>query len=189
MPRPDDREREPEPVGATFTSRQPGKRDPIPGHRALRKGRASVENAAYCVTSCAESRRPVFASSEAAEILIGGIRWLRETGRIWILGYVIMPDHVHLLFALRAGASLPTVMQAWKSFTARDLCRGCGALAPVWQRGYYDHMIRDTKDLWVRLDYMHHNPVRKHLVETAQEYRFSTAHPSCAGDVDAWWMV
>jgi REP element-mobilizing transposase RayT len=100
-----------------------------------------------------------------------------------------MPDHVHLVFALQPGVTLAKVMQVWKGHTARELRRNCGVPAPVWQRGYYDHMIRDPEDLRVRLSYIHDNPVRKRMVERAQEYQFSTAHPAYEDDVDRWWMA
>ena len=163
--------------------------NPKPGQRALRKGRASLENAAYFITARAAGQRPIFASPSVAHILIAGIRWLRDTGRIWIIGYVIIPDHVHLLLVLRRGATLSQVMQVWKGFMARELRQKCGLSPPVWQRGCYDHAIRDAKDLRVRLDYLHDNPVRKSMVETAEDYEFSTANSAYEGDVDRWWMT
>jgi len=164
-------------------------RKPEPGQRALRKGRVSVENTAYFITTSTADARPIFAAPDAARIALDSLRWLREAGRVWILGYVVMPDHVHLVLVLREGVTLPKVMQVWKGFTARSLRGRCGVPPPVWQRGYYDHGIRDAKDLQIRLQYMHENPVRKGLVQVPNEYEFSTAHPSRRGDVDAWWMV
>jgi len=120
---------------------------------------------------------------------MAGIRWLPNSGRIWILGYVIMPDHVHVVLVLRRGATLGKVMQVWKGFTARELHRKCGVPPPVWQRGYYDHAIRDARELRVRLDYLHDKPVRKSMVETAEDYEFSTANPAYEGDVDRSWMM
>jgi len=162
---------------------------PQPGQRALRRGRASLENAAYLITACAAGQQPVFASPRAARVLIGGIQWLRDTGRIWIIGYVIMADHAHLLLVLLRGATLPKVMQVWKGFTARELRQKYGLSPPVWQRGYYDHAIRDAKDLRVRRDYLHDNPVRKSMVERAEDYKFSTANRAYEGDVDRSWMM
>lgn len=165
------------------------KHNPNPGQRALRKGRVSIENTAYFITTCTADARPIFAAPDAAHIALDSLRWLREAGRVWLLGYVIMPDHVHLVLGLRQGASLSKVMQVWKGFTARSLREKCSVPPPVWQRGYYDHGIRDANDLQIRLDYMHDNPVRKGLVDAPGEYEFSTAHPSRQGDVDAWWMT
>jgi hypothetical protein len=46
---------------------------------------------------------------------------------------------------------------------------------PVWQRGFTDHRIRDTDEFVIRRTYIHQNPVRAHLCETANTYPFSSA--------------
>ncbi|MFB3881716.1 MAG: transposase [Armatimonadota bacterium] len=108
---------------------------------------------------------------------------------MWVLGYVVMPDHVHLIMVLRGKHDLATVVRLWKGYSSRVIGRESGAEGPVWQDGYYDHMIRNSRDLLNWIDYVHHNPVGKELVGLAEDYQFSTASPRCAGDVDAWWMV
>ena len=160
---------------------------PIPGQQALRRGRFSVSNAAYFITTCAARRRPIFASRENASLAINAIQWLRRNGKARILGYVVMPDHVHLVLILPPGGNLSKTMQVWKGFTSRVLRERRRVRPPVWQKGFYDHAARDETDLRARLQYMHENPVRKGIVNCASEYPFSSAHEACRkDDVDAW---
>lgn len=80
--------------------------------------------------------------------------------------YVIMPNHVHLLISLDGGAGgaspSPTVfdvMRAFKSLSTRQARSYLGE-KPLWQRAYYDHIIRNEKDhseIWAYIEY---NPLR-----------------------------
>jgi putative transposase len=47
----------------------------------------------------------------------------------------------------------------------------------VWQKGFSDHRIRDSEDYERHVQYIHLNPVRKHLCEKPEEYIYSSAHP------------
>ncbi|MGD0649877.1 MAG: aminotransferase class I/II-fold pyridoxal phosphate-dependent enzyme [Verrucomicrobiia bacterium] len=181
---------------------------PRPAHSVdLRKGRVSIPEHCYFITACAEGRRPAFSGFAAATILVDALRWLRDQGRIRLLGFVIMPDHIHVAFALRYAGSrrgrrshgigvpvsgscwtLAKVMHALKSFTAHKLRQQLGVPIPIWQDGYHDHLLCDRRDFEQRLAYMHDNPVRKGLVKSAEEYPFSTAHPDYQNEIDRAWL-
>jgi REP element-mobilizing transposase RayT len=160
-----------------------------PHQSNLRKGRVSIPEDCYFITTCTQNRNPLFATGQSSEVLINSLKWLRDQGRIRLLGFVIMPDHMHVAFALGAPstATLADVMQAFKSFTSHALKRLNG-VSEVWQDGYYDHRLRDRGDFEKRLMYMHDNPVRKGLVKFAGEYPFSTAHPDHQKDIDWAWL-
>ncbi len=186
-------------VGATFLSR--------PSHSAdLRKGRVSIPRECYFVTTCTEDRKPVFQNPEAARIVVEALRWLRDEGRIRLLGFVVMPDHIHVALALRSrqecrsherptdcGSDIPVatlaeIVESLKGFAGRQLHLHCGGGPPVWQDGYHDHRLRDRKDFRKRLDYMHDNPRRAGLVNHAAEYPYSTAHPDYENEIDWAWL-
>jgi REP element-mobilizing transposase RayT len=160
-----------------------------PGYQALRRGRASIENAACFITTRTAGQRPILTDRENAQIVVDGLNWLREQDRIWLLGYVVMPDHVHVVMVMRGEHRLPMAMRTWKGVTSRHISRRTGIRAPIWQDGYYDHMVRNDEDLRECLAYLHYNPVRRGLARNPEEYEFSTANPKLAGDVDEWWMV
>ena len=80
--------------------------------------------------------------------------------RFHLNALVVMDDHVHVIVRPSADETLEKIVQGWKAFSARRLCEG-GRTAPIWQRGYYDHVIRSCRDLAVKINYVRLNPVRR----------------------------
>ena len=79
--------------------------------------------------------------------------------------YVIMPNHVHLLLILDPNHSLKEVVQFLKSFTSKAINRQLGLSGKLWQRGYWDRLIRSEKHLkWTR-DYISRNPEKLNVSE------------------------
>ena len=75
-----------------------------------------------------------------------------------------MPNHVHgILLLVRAGHAPPlhTIVGSFKSAASREVnsLRGSPS-TPVWQRGYYDHIVRDEDDLERLREYIKMNPIR-----------------------------
>jgi REP element-mobilizing transposase RayT len=119
---------------------------------------------------------------------------LRDHGRIRLLGFVVMPDHVHVALALQEGWTLPQVMHSFKRHAAKQINAQAVAVGnrsheSLWQAGYHDHYLRDRRDFMKRLDYMHDNPRRAGLAEQAEDYPFSTAHPMYSAEIDWAWVV
>ena len=95
----------------------------------------------------------------------------RLHGESWrILGYCVMPDHVHIL-ALNAKGSLLEFMRLLKGRLTRGL-RGSIA-GSVWQRSFHDHLIRRDEDIAATLQYLLENPVRAGLVHDWTHYPWS----------------
>jgi type I restriction enzyme R subunit len=72
--------------------------------------------------------------------------------------WVIMPNHVHVLFI--PTVPLPKLIQAWKSASATAICKG-----PIWQRNYRDTLIRDVDHFVNAVRYIRNNPVKARLSE------------------------
>ena len=87
-----------------------------------------------------------------------------------LLSYVIMPNHVHLLFRLRAGAELEEVIKAWKSVSSRRIAKVTGKKGEWWQEGYRDRLIRGQEHLENVLHYIRRNPAEANLKEGAFEW-------------------
>ena len=82
--------------------------------------------------------------------------------------YVIMPNHVHMLLHISANDScngpmwasaptnveIPALIRSWKTLVTKELGYS------IWQRSYYDHIIRDQRDYNVRLQYIRENPAK-----------------------------
>uniref|UniRef100_UPI0035E42F3C REP-associated tyrosine transposase n=1 Tax=Stutzerimonas nitrititolerans TaxID=2482751 RepID=UPI0035E42F3C len=131
--------------------------------RELRKGRNSVPNQAYLLTSVTLNREPVFEQWLTASTLAREIHHAGQTGRVESLAWVIMPDHLHWLVLLKEGP-LSQLMQQFKSRSAIALNRVAGTHGPLWQKGYHDRSIRHDEDLRAAARYVIANPLRAGLV-------------------------
>ena len=150
----------------------------------LRKGRISLPGVCYFITTDVDDKSIPIPFAAGAELCIDCLRWLRDNGRVWRAGYAIMDDHVHFMIVLRGEHTLKRVLDSFKTYTATRIHRLLERKGKFWQEGYYDHAIRDEPDFWEHLIYMHNNPVRRGRVERPEDYAYSTAHPSRAGEID-----
>ncbi|TDU64254.1 transposase IS200 family protein [Prosthecobacter fusiformis] len=87
-----------------------------------------------------------------------------------LLSYVIMPNHVHVLFRLRPGSSLESVIQAWKSISSRRIGKILGQMGGLWQEGYRDTLIRGPEHLQRVLHYIEKNPKEASLLAGNSEF-------------------
>ena len=76
------------------------------------------------------------ADARAAQIVIDSIRWLHKHEYWTCRGYVIMPDHVHIIFVLGENRTLNGVMASFGKFTAKKLNALTGSKGRVWQHGF-----------------------------------------------------
>ena len=120
------------------------------------------------LTTCTASRHRIFEDPKRADLVVQEIGSLH--GENWrILGFCVMPDHVHIL-ALNIQGSLLDLMRLFKGRTAKGL-RGDVA-GPLWQRAFHDHLLRRNEEIHQTLLYMFENPVRAGLVETWTEFQW-----------------
>jgi putative transposase len=154
---------------------------------ALRAGRWSEALACYAVTKCPQGRQPVLDNPETAGLLLSSFDYLRQTDQIRLMAFCIMPDHYHLLIFLTGAISLSALMATLGRYTARRLNQILSRSGQFWQEGFYDHRCRDEDDLEDRMTYIEHNPVRAALVERAEQWPYSSAHPSQSSLLDRDW--
>ncbi|MEG5263935.1 transposase [Pseudomonas sp. JDS28PS106] len=137
--------------------------------RALRRGRYSCAHHIYLVTTSTFDRTPVFTSLALGRLLVDELRLAQEQDLAHSLAWVVMPDHLHWLFELRA-ESLSGLIQRVKSKSAAAVNRARGASGQLWQDGFHDRAIRDERDLVNFARYIVANPVRAGLVPSIREY-------------------
>lgn len=89
-----------------------------------------------------------------------------------VAGYVLMPEHVHLLVGEPLTSSLSIALQVLKQETSRKLKRN-GELR-FWQRRYYDFNVHSELKRVEKLRYMHRNPVRRGLVGKPEDWPWSS---------------
>jgi REP element-mobilizing transposase RayT len=100
---------------------------------------------------------------------------LRRNGQDYELdGWIIMPNHVHLVVEVWE-FPLAKLMNLWKGRSSRDANRALGRRGHFWQEDYFDTLIRDESHLERAIRYTEQNAVRASLVKTAQEWRWCSA--------------
>jgi Rad3-related DNA helicase/REP element-mobilizing transposase RayT len=78
--------------------------------------------------------------------------------RYHLLSWCIMPNHVHAVVQPSGETELPKLLQSWKGASARKANELLGRTGQFWQEEYYDHLIRDEKDLTHAVEYAWSNP-------------------------------
>ncbi|MDO8599313.1 MAG: transposase [bacterium] len=126
---------------------------------------------AYSLTIATADRQPYFRESE----LVHDVRdMLHVVARrqFEIVAYCFMPDHLHLLvLAHEDGADLLAFVKSFKQRTGFMFRKHRGVV--LWQKGYFDHILRRDEDLRIVARYIFENPVRAGLVSDFRVYPFS----------------
>ena len=103
---------------------------------------------------------------------------MRERYRFGVVGYVVMPEHVHILISEPQIGDPSTVVQAVKlGFTQRWRATG-----RFWQRRFYDFNVWSQRKEVEKLKYMHRNPVVRGLVEKPEDWRWSSYRSYAYGE-------
>ena len=95
--------------------------------------------------------------------------------RFDLIAWVIMPNHVHFLARFGEGQLLSKAMHSLKSFTSNEIGKLYPELRPVWQTESFDRYIRSEEHYWYAIRYIHENPVKAGLSETAEAFPWSSA--------------
>lgn len=92
-----------------------------------------------------------------AKIVSDALLYFNEE-RYVLDSFVVMPNHVHVLFYAEKGFRLEDIIHTWKRFTAREINKVIGRAGVLWQAEYWDRLIRSQKHLdWTR-KYIQKNP-------------------------------
>jgi putative transposase len=103
-----------------------------------------------------------------------------------VYGYVVMPEHVHLLLSEPAGETLSKAMQLLKnqvSIQARREGRRMAGEAPFWQARYFDHNVRNHAGFATQLHYIHRNPVKRGLCHAPEDWPWSSFRAWALGEI------
>jgi putative transposase len=80
--------------------------------------------------------------------------------RAAIISSVVMPNHAHALFVQNANWPLEKLLRSWKSFTSRKIKSLVGRDGSLWQRDYFDRLVRDEKHFANCVRYIRRNPAK-----------------------------
>src|SRR5208283_3806440 len=117
-------------------------------------------------------RRPPFlASPRARDLFERALEQARVRYGLCVVGYVVMPEHVHLLISEPEHGTLASAVQAIKQSVSRRLI---GDLEHFWQARYYDFNVWTKRKRVEKLCYIHRNPVKRGLVEKPEDWPWSS---------------
>jgi len=151
--------------------------------------RADVAGGWYFFTVVAERRRAILTQPDIRAALRDAIVAVRQNHPFTILGWVLLPDHLHAIWQLPPGdADFST---RWSQIKRR-VTHACGATyadpalltarriakrhGTIWQHRFWEHLIRDQRDFRRHMDYLHFNPVKHGLVERVVDWPYSSFH-------------
>ena len=103
-----------------------------------------------------------------------------DSQRYRLFAWVVMPNHVHVLFQAFDGWTVAEIVSSWKKFTAR---RMSPSSFPVWHREYWDRYIRNQNHFAKAIAYIHQNPVKAGLVTKIDAWPWTSARFSLGSPI------
>jgi REP-associated tyrosine transposase len=136
-----------------------------------RLDRVYAKDPVYFITCCTNRRRQLLASTNVhAAFVQFAIQGYADFG-IAVGRYVILPDHLHLFVALGEDCKLGNWIGTLKRLLAREVVTD--SEDPIWQRGFFDHILRSSESYLEKWNYVKENPVRAGLVTCATNWPYS----------------
>ena len=149
------------------------------------------ENGAYFVTICTENRRKILSKivgvdvpgdPKNVELFPYGIiadKYINQMNEFYenisVDQYVIMPNHIHIMLCVSDNGSpktsTPTKQTTKVSHFVSTFKRFCNKEygENIWQRGFYDHVIRNSQDYNEIVKYIYENPIKWYYDELYEE--------------------
>jgi putative transposase len=135
-------------------------------------------------------RLPLLGTVRARNVFVEALAKIRERYRFLLVGYVVMPEHVHLLISEPPKGTPSLVLKVLKQRVSRDLRRkrrrapagqlrlsfmkGADGLPRFWQPRFYEFNVYSAKKKREKLEYMHANPVKRGLVRNPSAWIWSS---------------
>jgi putative transposase len=151
----------------------------------------------HFITFSCYQRRPLLGTAPRRDLLLKILEQVRKHYGFVVLGYVVMPEHVHLLISEPERRDPSVVMQVLKQEFAKKVMRSIRAPSDprqsqlwvdaleakhVWEARFYDFNVWSGKKSIEKLRYMHRNPVQRGLVKDPQEWRWSSFRHYALGE-------
>jgi putative transposase len=126
----------------------------------------------YCfITAVTMSRLPLLVRH--FDLLVDAVKRARAKSRFRLIAWVVLPDHLHVIFHCPSGDTAKIVQRIKLSFSLQ-LRSLTGCQGPMWQHRYWDHVIRTEEDFNRHLDYIHYNPVKHRRTASAAQWSLSS---------------
>jgi putative transposase len=149
------------------------------------------EEGARFITFCTHRKYRILENDLLKRLVIDAIERARVKFAFRLLGYVLMPEHVHLVIFPRSMSKVGRIIGEIKRDSARrimaklrdinspllaelKIIRNRTEKYVVWQRRCYDHNCRKNESVWEIINYCHNNPVKRGLVDTPGQWPWSS---------------
>ena len=146
----------------------------------------------HFVTFSCYDRLPKLATPRARTVFEQSLEQTRRSYGFCVTGYVVMPEHVHLLVTEPECRPLATALQALKQSVARTLALRAGE--PFWLARYYDFNVYTKAKRIEKLRYLHRNPVTRGLVAKPEDWEWSSFRHYATGiegtvEIESEWTA
>lgn len=143
------------------------------------------------ITFGTHKRIPVLTNTPFRKVIIESLDEIRRSNNLYLLGYVIMPEHVHLVVEPPKELKLGPVIGELKRISAKRIhellhiknsdlikrlivVRNGQQRFALWQRRCFDHNCRSESSVWEKIEYCHKNPVTRGLVRHMEDWTWSS---------------
>ena len=135
----------------------------------------------HFVTFSCYQRQPLLGCRSGYGVFEQELEKVRKRYGFVVAGYVVMPEHVHLLVNEPQGVPLSVALQMLKQLVSRRLQRPDDLR--FWQRRYYDFNVWNHEKTVEKLKYMHRNPVHRGLVAKPEDWAWSSFRHYLTGEI------
>ncbi len=140
----------------------------------------------HFVTFSCYQRQAQLNTAAICALFLDTLEKTRQQFSLCVHGYVVMPEHIHLLLSEPGSGPLADAVHFLKLSSAKRFISGehVGA-GHFWQKRYYDRNIRSYSDFREKLRYIHRNPVKRGLCEKPEDWTWSSFRHYALGEVGA----
>jgi putative transposase len=136
--------------------------------------RAQKPGGTFFFTVVTHLRQRLFEDPENRSILHRAIMEVQSAHPFTMDAWVLLPEHLHCIWTLPEGDG--DFSKRWGLIKAKFSRKTKAHGQQAWQNRFWEHLIRDERDLHAHLDYIHYNPVKHGLVASPKDWPFSTFH-------------
>jgi putative transposase len=146
----------------------------------------------HFITFSCYKRAALLREPEARNLFEEDLERVRQWYEFYITGYVVMPEHVHLLISEPERGNMALCLQMLKQNVAQKL--KVERDKPFWYRRYYDFNVWSEKKMIEKLRYMHRNPVTRGLVARPEDWAWSSFRHYLTGakgtvEIESHWTA
>ena len=157
----------------------------------------------HFVTFCYYHHHRLFTTDASCRVFESALERVRRSYRLYVYGYVVMPEHVHLLLSEPQRDTLADALKSLKQGVSRRLIGSLplkpktglsGAPEHFWQKRYYDFNIRNYAQFVEKLRYIHRNPVKQGLCDRPEDWHWSSFRHYATGaegrvEIESEWTA